>query len=226
MMRRLIVVVVGLAVVAAIGVAPTGAADECRGIQDCIPVGGPWVVVRHGAQSKFLLSCPAGRGVVGGVDADATSRAVHVSFDGRLGSPVSPGVTTTRNAFFRAIVTTSGVEAFQPWIGCIPVGGGGGRSTVSARLAPGPGIDRHARIVIVGPGAVKFSSVSCPVGERLIGSWSAIGFRTKQAPPLRSAALVHVVRHVAGGRVVVTASATDKLSIDVHAVVQVGAECA
>jgi hypothetical protein len=189
-------------------------------------VGGPWVVVQHGRQTKFLLSCPAGRGVVGGVDADATSRAVRVSFDGRLGSPVSPGVTTTRNAFFRAILTAKGVQAFQPWIGCIPVGGGGGRSTVSARVAPGPGIDRHARIVIVGPGAVKFASVSCPAGERLVGSWSATGFRTKQAPPLGSAALVHVSRHVAGGRVVVTASATDKLSIDVHAVVQVGAECA
>jgi hypothetical protein len=37
---------------------------------------------------------------------------------------------------------------------------------------------------------------------------------------------VHVTRTSAGRQVVVTASATDGLSIDVHAIVQVGAVCA
>jgi len=221
----------GIAFVAALAVAAAnapggGAANECRGIMTCIPVSGPWVVVRHGAPTTFLLACPSGRGVVGGLDAVATSRAVRVAFDGRIGAPVSPGVTTTRSAFFRAVLTRGRVGAFQPWIGCIPTGGGGGRSTVSARVSPGPALDRRARIVVVGPGTVKFASVRCPPGERLAGSWDATAFRTRTAPALGAASLVHVNRVVAGGRVVVTASATDALSIDVHAVVQVGAECA
>jgi len=225
--RRLLVAgLVAAGAVAAAGAPAGGAADECRGIPACIPVSGPWVVVRHGAPTAYLLSCPSGRGVVGGLDALATSQAVRVAFEGRIGAPVSPGVTTTRNAFFRAVLARNGVQAFQPWIGCIPAAGGGGRSTVSARLAPGPALDRRARVVIVRPGTARFASVSCPSGERLVGSWDATAFRTKNAPGLAAAALVHVSRVVAGSRVVVTAAATDALSIDVHAVVQVGAECA
>ena len=43
---------------------------------------------------------------------------------------------------------------------------------------------------------------------------------------LGSGSLVDVTRRSVGKQVVATASATDGLSIDVHAVVQVGAECA
>jgi hypothetical protein len=224
--RALVVALLAALALAAAWAPAGGAADECRGITSCIPVAGPWVVVRQGAPATFLLSCPAGRGVVGGVDAVATSSDVRVSFEGRIGAPVSPGVTTTRNAYFGGRLTRGRLQAYQPWLGCIPPSGGGGRSTVSARVQPGPAIDRRARIVVIGPGEVKFASVSCPVGERLVGGWDAVAFRTKAAPDLKAAALVHVSRVVAGRKVVVTASATDALSIDVHAVVQVGAECA
>ncbi len=227
MKRRLLLGMLVVSLAGAAALAPAGgAANECRGITRCVPVSGPWVVVRYGAPATYLLACPSGRGVVGGVDAVATKRTVRVSFDGRLGAPVSPGVTTSRSALFHAVLVAGRRQAFQPWLGCIPTGGGGGRSTVSARVPPGPALDLRARVVVVQPGAVKFSSVACPSGGRLVGSWDAIAFRTKTPPDLRAASRLEVSRTVVGRRVVLTVSASDGLSIDVHAVVQVGAECA
>jgi hypothetical protein len=127
---------------------------------------------------------------------------------------------------FRARLAGARRGAFEPWIGCIPSNGGGGRSTVSARLAPGPSLDLRARIVIVSPGEVKRASVSCPSGERLVGGWHAIAFRTKSAPKLTDAARVRVRHALTGRKVVATVASTDALSIDAHAVVQIGAECA
>ena len=80
--------VAALAVAAAL--APVGSAtNECRGIPSCIRVPGPWVVVPAHGSTDYLLSCPGGRSVVGGLDAQATSRDVRVSFDGRLGAPAT-----------------------------------------------------------------------------------------------------------------------------------------
>jgi len=222
--RLLAAVVAALAVAAATAVA-AGAHSECRGIQQCIPVGGPWVYVHGAAETQFLLSCGT-KGVVGGVDADATSTGVRLSFDGRLGAPVSPGVSTTRSVLFRGRMIGQPSGAFEPWVGCIPAAGGGGRSTVSARVAPGPSLERVARIVVVSPGEVKVASIACRAGEKLVGGWHAIAFRTKHAPSFADAARVHVRHAVAGRRVVATVTATDALSIDAHAVVQLGAECA
>lgn len=218
--------VAALAVAAALAPAG-GATNECKGIQRCIRVPGPWVLVPAGARTQYLLSCPGGRSIVGGLDAQATSRAVRVGFEGRLGAPVGPGTTTTRYALFRAVSTAQRPQAFQPLLGCIPLQGGGGRSTVSARVTPaGASLELRARIVVIGPGQVKFARVSCKPGEKLVGSWDATAFRVEQPPKLSAGKLVDVTRRVVGNKVVVTAAATDGLSIDVHAVVQVGAECA
>lgn len=224
-MRRLLLALVAAATVAAAGAAPGGAADECRGIQQCIPVPGPWVVVRHGAESGFLATCGT-HGVVGGLDAVATTTAVRLGFDGRLGAPVSPGVTTTRSAFFRAQLVKPGVAAFQPWLGCIPVSGGGGRSTVSARVKPGAALERVSRISVVSPGEVKSLSIGCPAPQKLVGGWHALAFRTRKPPALSLVGLVHAAHRVTRTKVVVTVGATDALTIDAHAVVQVGAVCA
>jgi hypothetical protein len=194
-MRLLPAAVLAALVAAAALAAPGGAQDECRGIQACIPVSGPWVVVPGGVETRFLLSCGK-RGVIGGIDALATTSDVRVGFDGRLGSPVSPGVTTTSSAFFRARLVRGVRGAFQPWLGCIPAAGGGGRSTVSARMGPGPSLDRVARIVVVSPGEVKTAAVRCPLGERLIGGWHAVAFRTKKPPRLADAARVHAGQEV------------------------------
>lgn len=222
----LLAFIAALALAAA--VAPAGSAtDECHGIPSCIRVPGPWVIVPAHGRADFLLSCPNGRSVVGGLDAQATTRDVRVSFDGRLGAPVQPGQTTTRYAFFHAVSVSGKRQAFQPILGCIPTQGGGGRSTVSARVVPvGQPIEYRARIVVVGPGDVKFGRVSCERPEKLVGAWHAIAFRTKQPPNLANVGLVSARHAITGKNVVVTASSTDALSPDAHAVVQVGAECA
>jgi hypothetical protein len=213
---------------AAAALAPAGfATNECHGIQTCISVKGPWVIVPATGKAEYLLSCPNGRSIVGGLDAQATSRDVRVAFEGRLGAPVQPGQTTTRYAFFRAVNVSARKQAFQPLLGCIPTQGGGGRSTVSARIVPvGQPLEFRSRIVVVGPGDVKFARVSCLPTERLVGAWHAIAFRTKQPPDLSRVGLVQAHHAIVGKKVVGTASSTDDLSPDAHAIVQVGAECA
>jgi hypothetical protein len=176
---------------------------------------------------RYLLSCPGGRSVVAGLDAQVTSRDVRIGFEGRLGAPVQPGVTTTRSALFRAVSTSGRVQAFQPLLGCVPTSGGGGRSTVSASASPpGQAVEFRARIAIVAPGSVSVARVACRGRERLVGSWHALAFRTKSAPDLANAGRVETGANVVGKKTVVTASASDGLSIDVHAIVQAGAECA
>jgi hypothetical protein len=218
---------VAVVVLAALAAAVSaGAHNECHGIRQCISVSGPWVVVQAGAETDYLQSCGK-QGVVGGVDADVTSTAVRLSFDGRLGAPVSPGVTTTVKVLYRGRLVTGARGAFQPWVGCIPASGGGGRSTVSARVtSPGPALDRVARTIVVSPGEVKTASLSCPSPEKLVGAWHAVAFRTKKPPDLADAARVQAAHRIAGKKVVLTVEATDALSIDAHAVVQVGVECA
>lgn len=216
------------ALACAAALAPAGGAtDECHGIQQCIRVPGPWVVVPAYGSASYLLSCPQGKGVVAGLDAQATSGDVHVGFEGRLGAPVAPGRTTTRYALFHAVSVSPRTQLFQPLLGCVPVQGGGGRSTVSARVSPpGPALELRSRVVVIGPGDLRTARIACRGNERLVGAWHAIAFRTKRPPKPASALLVHASRAVVGKSVVVTASSTDALSIDVHAVVQAGAECA
>ncbi|HEY6962660.1 MAG TPA: hypothetical protein VI408_12280 [Gaiellaceae bacterium] len=215
-------------VVAAAGVAaapPAPLHNECRGIQQCISVPGPWVVVPGHGTAQFLLTCP--KGVVAGLDSVVTSREVHVSFVARLGAPVQPGQTTSRSALFEAVTTSSRTSAFQPFLGCVPQQGGGGRSTVSARVTPaGPSLEYRSRVVHMLPGDVKVARVSCLRYETLVGGWHAIAFRTKQPPNLAGAAHVHAT-HVLGRRTVVgTATSTDSLSPDANTIVQTGAVCA
>jgi hypothetical protein len=183
------------------------------------------VVVQRGAETEYLQSCGK-QGVVGGVDADTTSTAVRLSFDGRIGAPVSPGVTTTQSVLYRGRLVQGARGAFQPWVGCIPARGGGGRSTVSARAAPGAALHRVARIVVVSPGEVKTATLACPAPEKLVGGWHAVAFRTKHPPRPADAARVRASHALANGKVVATIAATDALSIDAHAIVQVGVECA
>ena len=206
---------------------PSGATNECHGIQACIRVVGPWVVVPARGSATYLLTCPGGRSIVGGLDAQVTSRDVRVGFDGRLGAPVQPGATTTRYALFRASSVSNRVQAFQPLLGCVPLQGGGGRSTVSAFVSPpGPALEYRSRISVIAPGSVGFAKVSCIGQEQLVGSWHSLAFRTTKPPNLGNASRVRASVVTVGKKVVVTASASDGLSIDAHAIVQAGAECA
>ncbi|HZQ82769.1 MAG TPA: hypothetical protein VFB25_12410 [Gaiellaceae bacterium] len=228
-MRAFLLALVAALAVAAATAPAGGATNECQGIQKCISVPGPWVVVPPHGNAEYLLTCPKGQSIVGGLDAQVTSRTVHVTFeDAQLGAPVGPGITTTKYALFRAVSTSGSVQSFQPFLGCIPVQGGGGRSTTSARTVspPGQNLDLRSRIVVIGPGDVKFTRVGCAANETLIGGWDAIAFRTKKPPSTASIALIHAHYAIAKKQVVVTASATDALSADANAIVQAGAECA
>ena len=225
--RRLVIAATVAALCAAVLPAAGGAANECRGIPVCISVPGPWVVVPAGAEARYLLECPRRRGVVGGLDALATSRAVRVSFDGRLGSPVSPGTTTSRDAFFRAVSSTRAVGGFQPFLGCIPGGGGGGRSTTSARATrPGLPLERRAKTVRLVRGGPITVSQRCTGRERLVGSWHALAFRTQTPPPLALARRVKLDRRVRNGVVTVRVLTSEGLPQAARAEVQVGAVCA
>src|SRR5207248_7535632 len=113
-MRWALVLAVAAAALFASGA--SAATVECAGIPTCIDVPGPWVAVPASGEAKFLLDCPQRRGVVGGVDALASSRHIHVTFEGLLGGPVAPGRTTTRYAFFRAVSGNHREGLFEPRI--------------------------------------------------------------------------------------------------------------
>ena len=121
MKRALVLALVCAA--AAVAVSSAGATNECRGLKVCVPVVGPWVVTA-GAQVSFELSCPR-RFVVAGLDAELSRPGVDVTFRGSLGTPVNPGITTSRSAEFLARLIASGAAAtFRPHIGCVPASGG------------------------------------------------------------------------------------------------------
>jgi hypothetical protein len=95
---------------------------------------------------EFQLDCPKGH-VVAGLDARLSVRPIEVSFLGKLGSPVNPGITTARSAVFVATYVGRGDRAptFKPFIGCVPMAGGGSRVPTSVgstqAFQPGAGGD-------------------------------------------------------------------------------------
>jgi hypothetical protein len=214
----------GIAVVAAALLAPgaSAATAECAGIPTCIDVPGPWVAVPAHGEAKFLLDCPQRRGVVGGVDALASSRDIHVTFEGLLGGPVAPGRTTTRYAFFRAVSGHHRQGLFEPRIGCIPSSAGGPQTTAYTISPAGPATDLAAATMLVRPGTVRHSTIGCANGERLVESWDATAFADPVPPVFADA--VEVVRTLNKGQVRVKITASEALPRT--AFVQVGVRCA
>jgi hypothetical protein len=232
-MRRRLVLVAFLASIVAVALASNASAatHECDGLQVCVPVAGPWVVVPVATlvprpRVEFQLSCPAGH-VVGGIDVEVSDAAIDIAFLGKSGSPVNPGISTARAAVF--VATYAGASApapsFRPHVGCIP--GGGGDRVPTARVAVfpvgAPTVRRvtNARLV---PDRVSTISRRCLPSEQLVSGSHAIGFFTAQPP---SAVLVATVRarllvrrDAAIARVRAGALGT------VRAIVQVGAVCA
>ena len=46
-------------------VSPAGATNECRGLNPCVAVAGPWVVVPpSGEKTQYQLTCPRGYAVL------------------------------------------------------------------------------------------------------------------------------------------------------------------
>jgi hypothetical protein len=233
-------VVLPLACVAAVAASagPARATNECKGLQVCVRVAGPWVVVPAEQGSarqsvEFQLSCPRGF-IVGGLDAELSDRAIDVSFVAKVGSPVNPGISTSRAAVFVATYTGASprVATFRPHLGCIPASGGGSgpvpyRSSALAPAAfpPGQPTTRRVRILRLRANATQTAVRACAGGERLVRGWHAVAFYTARAPGADLVRSVATSRSVSNGRVVVAARSGGAVR-GVRAIVQVGAVCA
>lgn len=227
MKLAVVVALTALAVLAA-GAGGATAADECRGLMVCISVPGPWVVAAPDAE--YVLDCPQRRSVVAGVDVRLSVRGIAVSFLGAPGSPVSPGVTTTRYATFLARYVGAQPRAavsFRPFLGCVPLSGGGGRGTtaVAAEIRPEQAPERRLKNVKLRPGALQRAAQGCSAGERLVGAWHAVAFRLGRPPTPAEMAAVEVTRSVQNGKVAVEVRTSELLPLVSRAEVQVGAVC-
>lgn len=227
---RLVALLVVLAGALAVA-SPAGGANECDGLMVCIPVEGPWVVVpTSGAlprpQVEYQLTCPRGH-VVGGLDARLSDRAVDVAFLGTLGSPVNPGISTSRSVVFVATYVGASARAptFKPFIGCMPAAGGGSRVPTSATaFRPGKPTIRRVRTVRVRPGEATVTQ-RCLSSERLVGASHALAFATRTPPSVSLVGGLSSSQSVRGREVVVQVRADAELA-GVRAVVQVHAVCA
>ena len=206
-------------------VAPAGAAEECNGIEVCLPAEGPWVVVPATGLVHWDLKCPRRGYIVAGTDARVSDRGVDVSFRAEVGSPVGPGRTTTTRALFTArnfgAVPRRGV--FKPFIGCMPPQGGGSRGLTA--VAPA----RPLKIVVATTrrfrsGQSATAVARCAAGARLVDATHAVGFLGRREPPAALLGSVTATRAVVGRTATVRgrfASVSDTRA----AVVQVIAYC-
>lgn len=224
--------VVAVTLAAALTVAaPAGSANECDGLQVCIPVAGPWVTVPTTSaaarpQASWQLTCPRGH-IVGGLDARLSQRAIDLSFLGMLGSPVNPGITTSRSVTFLGtyVGTSPRSPSFKPFVGCMPTQGGGIRVPTSVSVfEPGTPTTRRATTVRVRPGNATVA-LGCRAGERLVGASHAFGFFTRNPPGSSLVSSVRGTQSVRDGKVVVGVSGDAEVG-GVRAVVQVQAVCA
>ena len=207
------------------------ATNECRGLTVCVRVAGPWVVVpsRGGASRgrvEFQLACPR-RYVVGGLDAELSDRAIDISFLGKVGSPVAPGITTSRKAVFVATFVGSSKRSatFRPHIGCVPSSGSGGAIPTAAIVRPGLPAVRRVRTLRVSTGRARLVAARCASAEHLVAGSHAVGFYTSKPPAARLVAAVAARQSFARDHVTVAVRAGRALG-RVRAIVQVSAICA
>jgi hypothetical protein len=218
--RRALVAAAALAA-AAVAAAPAGATNECRGLKTCVPVAGPWVVADGAAQVSFQLSCPA-KFVVAGLDAELSRAGVDVTFRGSLGSPVNPGITTSRSVEFLARLLAGATPAtFRPHIGCVPANGGGQRFPTVVRPAQ-PLVPTAVQLALR-PGVDRFVE-RCSAGKRLLGATHAIGFYGALPPSAALVRSVVVAQTVQAGIVHLVVRAGPLPGA--RAIVQVELECA
>jgi hypothetical protein len=223
--RRLFLLAL-VAAACAVVAAPAYATNECRGLQVCVPVAGPWVLASP-AQVEFQLACPT-RFVVGGLDAELSIRGIDIGFVGNLGSPVNPGITTSKEAVFlgRLVRGSDPAASFRPHIGCIPASGGGQRTpTAYHPFKPGKPSVRHVTQFVVQPGRTRHYVKTCARNESLVAATHAIGFFGDKPPSASLARSVEVAQSVHAGRVRLTIRAARALAGG-HAVVQLDLVCA
>jgi hypothetical protein len=211
---------------------PPSPRQECHNVKDCVSVIGPWVVVPPKGEATFLLVCPKLRGYVGGTDSRASSKNIHVWFDGQIGAPISQSVTTSYKLLFHAVAKNGREGVFQPVLGCITLQKhANGRSTVSARASAPPGtttgtLDYQMQTVVLNAGTTQTATATCLPGERVVSSWSALAFVTIDPPSLRHVGAVAATTKVVGNSVRGTIRTGFSLPFSPLAEVQIGAVCA
>jgi hypothetical protein len=231
---KLLALTLLVAAATAVAVSPAAqATNECKGLQICIPVAGPWVVVPATkgdvAVGQWELKCP--EGVVAGLDARTSDPHMSIRFSGQLGSPVNPGITTTNRVVFVARYAGGQNKAvtFRPFIGCVPVRGGGRRTPTSVsaapELIPGEPITMRVLTFPVFAGALSRVEHSCLPGERLLSTSYAVGLYTKTIPTPAQRHSLNVVERVIEGEILVSAT-RHGLPASLRTEVQVLAECA
>jgi hypothetical protein len=221
--------IVATAVVLAVPATASSArsTNECRGLSPCVKVAGPWVVVPTARmnprpQVQYQLTCPRGF-VVAGIDAELSDQAIDLAFLGSSGTPVAPGVSTSRSLVFVAtyVGTTPHAPTFRPHIGCIPAAGGGQRTPTAVRTVTPPGHPTTRRVATVRVRGESTVDAACRADERLVGWYSARGFSTPTPPSPAVVASLSTKTSVARSTVTVLARAGRGQGI-----VQVGAICA
>lgn len=215
---------------ALVAATPAGATNECDGLMVCVPIAGPWVVVPTSmgvprSEVEYQLTCPRGH-VAAGLDAELSRRAIAVGFLGKLGSPVNPGISTSRSVVFVAsfVGRSASHATFRPHVGCMPAsGGGGGIPTSVTAFPPGEPTVRRVKTVRVLPGTATVVQ-GCRARERLVGAEHAIGFFTRRPPDAGLVSSVSASRVVSDARVRVTTRGDAELG-GTRVVVQVQAVC-
>lgn len=193
----------------AVAAAPAGATNECRGLMVCVPVTGPWVYAAPG-QVEFQLACPA-RYIVGGLDAELSSRGLDIGFVGALGSPVNPGITTQKEAVFlgRLVRGRDPAPSFRPHIGCVPASGGGRRTpTAYHAFPPAKPTVRRVSQIAVSAGATRRFVGTCGRNERVVSATHAVAFYSTSPPAASLARAVHVQERLRPGAVALTIRAS------------------
>jgi hypothetical protein len=217
----------GAFALAALATAPAaGATNECRALNPCVPIAGPWVIVPVATavprpQVQFQLTCPRGF-VVAGLDAELSDRAIDIAFLGTSGSPVSPGVSTSQSVVFVGSYVGAGARApsFRPHAGCVPATGGGQRTPTGVEAVYPPGQPAIRRVVTARVTATRSIFAACRAGEHLVAWYSARGFATPGPPSAGLAASLSTSVRARGDRVVADARARRGQGI-----VQVSAVC-
>jgi hypothetical protein len=197
-----VLVLAAFAGAVAVAAAPAGATNECRGLQVCVPVAGPWVVAAPG-RVEYQLSCPRNY-VVAGLDAELSTRAIEIGFVGNLGSPVNPGITTSGAAVFLGRLVGRAADAsFRPHIGCIPAAGSGRRTpTAFHPFPPGKPTTRRVAEFRVRPGST-IRRARCAPKEQLVAATHALAFPGATPPSSEEIDAVRVAQQVRRGIVVV-----------------------
>jgi hypothetical protein len=214
----LVVVALLAAVLSTAGAAPTvdqPPPGSCEGLTICVPVGGPWVIVppraRGAATSTafWQLECP--EGIVGGLDASVANTWISLSFPGKIGSPVNPGITTSKTITFAAVAVgpVGTASSFLPLIGCIPAQGGQRVPTGRKVAQPfhfGEPIVRRVEVLLVRAGERARGVYGCLRGEHLLSARTTTGLYTARPPTPRQLRSVKVIESVQRGKVAVSAT--------------------